>query len=153
VTLTGTGASPGAVEGRAVVVTDPARADVEPGDILVAYTTDPSWASIMFLAKALVVDIGGVLSHAAVVARELGIPCVMGTQQGTRVLRTGDLCRVDGTAGTVRILERAGQGEVAVTVYGSFSTERATEGARRRPRPGSRKPARAINAAAAPRAT
>ena len=90
-----------------VVVTDPASAEVEPGDILVAHTTDPSWASIMFLCQALVVDIGGLLSHAAVVARELGIPCVMGTQQGTRTLRTGDRCRVDGSAGTVEVLERA----------------------------------------------
>jgi pyruvate,water dikinase len=105
--LTGAGASPGVVEGRVVVVTEPATADVEPGDILVARTTDPSWASIMFLCKALVVDIGGLLSHAAVVARELGIPCVMGTQCGTRALRTGDLCRVDGSAGTVEVLERA----------------------------------------------
>ena len=107
--LTGAGASPGVVEGRVVVVTDPATADVEPGDILVAHTTDPSWASIMFLGKALVVDIGGLLSHAAVVARELGIPCVMGTQCGTRALRTGDICRVDGSAGTVEVLERAGE--------------------------------------------
>jgi pyruvate,water dikinase len=53
-----------------------------------------------------VVDIGGLLSHAAVVARELGIPCVMGTQHGTRVLRTGDTCRLDGSAGTVEVLER-----------------------------------------------
>ena len=108
--LTGTGASPGVVEGRVVVVTDPATADVEPGDILVAHTTDPSWASIMFLCQALVVDIGGLLSHAAVVARELGIPCVMGTQQGTRRQRTGDLCRVDGATGTVEVLQRAGDG-------------------------------------------
>jgi pyruvate,water dikinase len=108
ITLTGTGASPGTVEGRVVVVTDPAVADVELGDILVAHTTDPGWASIMFLCQALVVDIGGLLSHAAVVARELGIPCVMGTQQGTRVLRTGDICRVDGSAGTVDVLERPG---------------------------------------------
>jgi phosphohistidine swiveling domain-containing protein len=107
--LSGTGASPGVVEGRVVVVTDPATADVEPGDILVAHTTDPSWASIMFLCRALVVDIGGLLSHAAVVARELGIPCVMGTQQGTRTLRTGDICRVDGAAGTVEVLKRAGE--------------------------------------------
>ncbi|MGH9036285.1 MAG: PEP-utilizing enzyme, partial [Acidimicrobiia bacterium] len=107
-TLTGTGVSPGVVEGRVVVVTDPALAEVEPGDILVAHTTDPSWASTMFLAQALVVDIGGLLSHAAVVARELGIPCVMGTQTGTRVLGTGDWCRVDGSAGTVEVLKPAG---------------------------------------------
>jgi len=110
--LSGTGASPGVVDGRVVVVTDPALAEIEPGDILVAHTTDPSWASIMFLSKALVVDIGGLLSHAAVVARELGIPCVMGTGHGTRTLHTGDVCRVDGSAGTVEVLERAG-GETA----------------------------------------
>ncbi|HTC81745.1 MAG TPA: PEP-utilizing enzyme [Acidimicrobiia bacterium] len=107
-TLSGVGVSAGVVEGPARVVTDPALADMEPGDILVAHTTDPSWASLMFMAKALVVDIGGQLSHAAVVARELGIPCVMNTVEGTRVLRDGDRLRVDGAAGTVEILERAG---------------------------------------------
>ncbi len=105
--LTGVAASPGLVEGRVRVVTDPAAADMEPGEILVAHTTDPGWASLMFLAKALVVDIGGLLSHAAVVARELGIPCVMNTGVGTQVLSTRDVCRVDGNAGTVEILERA----------------------------------------------
>ena len=58
----------------------------------------------MFLASALVVDIGGLLSHAAVVARELGIPCVMNTGVGTQVIKSGDLCRVDGSAGTVKIV-------------------------------------------------
>jgi pyruvate,water dikinase len=105
--LTGVGVSPGVVEGPARVVTDPALADMEPGDILVAHTTDPSWASLMFMAKALVVDIGGQLSHAAVVARELGIPCVMNTLDGTRILHDGDRLRIDGAAGTVEILERA----------------------------------------------
>jgi pyruvate,water dikinase len=60
----------------------------------------------MFTSVALVVDIGGLLSHAAVVARELGIPCVMGTGDGTSRLRTGDVCRVDGHAGTVEVLQR-----------------------------------------------
>jgi pyruvate,water dikinase len=103
----GIGASPGVVEGRVRVVTDPSFEEVEPGEILVAPTTDPSWASIMFTSEALVVDLGGQLSHAAVVARELGIPCVMGTGDGTRRLRTGDVCRVDGHAGTVEVLEPA----------------------------------------------
>ncbi|NKQ54189.1 phosphoenolpyruvate-utilizing protein [Amycolatopsis sp. K13G38] len=107
-TLTGVGASSGTIEGRAVVVLDPSNADIDTGDILVAHTTDPAWVSLMFLAQALVVDIGGMLSHAAVVARELDIPCVMNTKNGTQVLRTGDRVRVDGTAGTVEILERAG---------------------------------------------
>jgi len=77
---------------------------MEPGDILVAHTTDSSWASVMFLAGALVVDIGGQISHAAVIARELGVPCVMNTGVGTRTLRTGDRVRVDGSAGTVELL-------------------------------------------------
>ncbi|MEW6471495.1 MAG: PEP-utilizing enzyme [Actinomycetota bacterium] len=102
--VTGVGASPGVVEGRVRVISDPAETEFEPGEILVAHTTDPSWASIMFLSSALVVDIGGLLSHAAVVARELGIPCVMNTQVGTRTLSTGDLCRVDGATGTVEVL-------------------------------------------------
>lgn len=105
--LEGIGASPGVVEGRAVVVDDPTDADIEPDDILVAHTTDPAWASAMFLSKGLVVDIGGMLSHAAVVAREIGVPCVMNTRTGTRALRTGDTIRVDGAAGTVEILVRA----------------------------------------------
>jgi pyruvate,water dikinase len=104
--LTGVGVSSGIAEGPARVVTDPALAEMDPGDILVAHTTDPSWASLMFMACALVVDIGGQLSHAAVVARELGIPCVMNTLDGTRLLRDGDRLRVDGGAGTVEILKR-----------------------------------------------
>ena len=108
--LTGTPASPGVVEGPVRVITDPTFAEIEPGEILVATATDPSWASVMFLTSALVVDIGGVLSHAAVVARELGIPCVMGTGTGTRALHTGDVCRVDGTQGRVDIVRRAGAG-------------------------------------------
>ena len=104
---TAVGASPGRVEGPARVVTDPATANVDPGEILVAHVTDPSWASIMYGAAGMIVDVGGLLSHAAVVARELGIPCVMDTQDGTRTIRTGDLCRIDGTTGTVEILARA----------------------------------------------
>ena len=104
--LTGTGVSAGVVEGIARVVTDPDFAAVEPGDILVAPTTDPSWASVMFISSALVVDIGGMLSHAAIVARELGVPCVVNTVSGSRTIRTGDHLRVDGTAGTVEILKR-----------------------------------------------
>jgi pyruvate, water dikinase len=103
--LSGLGVSSGIAEGPARVVMDPALADMDPGDILVAHTTDPSWASLMFMAGALVVDIGGQLSHAAVVARELGIPCVMNTREGTRRLRDGDRIRVDGSTGTVEILE------------------------------------------------
>lgn len=108
--LTGIGASAGVVEGPVRVVTDPSFAEVEPGEVLVAPTTDPSWASIMFVSAALVVDIGSALSHAAVVARELGLPCVVNMRTGTRALRDGDIVRVDGSAGTVEIVKRAQPG-------------------------------------------
>jgi pyruvate,water dikinase len=105
--LRGTGVSGGVVEGLVRVVTDPSFDDVETDEILVAPTTDPSWSSIMYVSSALVVDIGGPLSHAAVVARELGVPCVVSTGNGSRILRTGDRVRVDGTTGTVTLLQRA----------------------------------------------
>jgi phosphohistidine swiveling domain-containing protein len=105
--VTGLGVSAGVIEGIVRVVTDPAFADVEPGDILVSSTTDPSWASIMFISSALVVDIGSALSHAAVVARELGVPCVVNTRDGSRRLRTGDRVRVDGGTGIIEILQPA----------------------------------------------
>jgi pyruvate,water dikinase len=82
---------------------------MEVGEILVAHVTDPRWASVMYCASALLVDIGGQLSHAAVVARELGIPCVMDLGNATTALRSGDLLRVDGRTGAVEILEKAAQ--------------------------------------------
>jgi phosphohistidine swiveling domain-containing protein len=105
----GIGVSAGVTEGVARVVTDPSFADVEPDEVLVAPTTDPSWASIMFLSSALVVDMGGPISHAAVVARELGLPCVVNTRTGTQEIRTGDRLRVNGDTGTVEILVPAAE--------------------------------------------
>jgi pyruvate,water dikinase len=107
VVVNGIGVSAGVTEGVVRIVTDPSFTDVEPDEVLVAPTTDPSWSSIMFISSALVVDIGGMLSHAAVVARELRIPCVVNTRTGTKALHTGDRVRVDGTTGTVTVLERA----------------------------------------------
>lgn len=105
-TLFGIGVSVGVVEGCARVVLDPSTAEpLEPGDILVCNNTDPSWASLFVLASALVTDIGGPLSHGAIVARELGVPAVVNTVRGTGVLRDGDWVRVDGTEGTVTLLE------------------------------------------------
>lgn len=109
--ITGVGVSPGVVEGYARVVIDPDFDEVEPGEILVAASTDPSWASIMFISAALVVDIGGALSHAAIVARELGVPCVVNTATGSRRIRTGDRCRVDGKTGTITILQHTSNGQ------------------------------------------
>jgi phosphohistidine swiveling domain-containing protein len=107
--LQGVGVSAGVVQGRVRVLLDPDFAAVEPDEILVAPTTDPSWSSVMFVSAALIVDIGGVLSHAAVVARELGLPCVVNTRTGTTTLRTGDIVRVDGAAGTVTVIDTEGR--------------------------------------------
>jgi phosphohistidine swiveling domain-containing protein len=99
--------APGIVEGRARVVTDPeAGIEIEPGEVLVCRTTDPSWASYFLVASALVIDIGGAMSHGAIVARELGVPCVINTRVGTSAIQTGDLVHVDGAAGEVRITAR-----------------------------------------------
>ena len=109
-TITGIGASPGVIEGPARVILDPADADVHEGEILVARNTDPAWASLMFLSAGLISDIGGLMSHTAVVARELGIPCAVNTRVATRVLKTGDRIRLDGTTGTIQRLDTT-QGE------------------------------------------
>jgi phosphohistidine swiveling domain-containing protein len=102
----GTPVYPGVIEGRVRVVIDPAEISEPLGasDVIVARTTDPGWASLMLTAGAFVIDIGNPMSHAAVVARELGVPCVIGTENGTSVLRDGDRVRVDGGAGTVTVI-------------------------------------------------
>lgn len=105
--VTGTGASPGVVEGIARVVTDPATAEIAEGEILVATCTDPSWASLMFLSAGLIADIGGVMSHTAVVAREMSIPCVVNTKIAMHAIKDGDRVRMDGSTGQIQIVERA----------------------------------------------
>jgi pyruvate,water dikinase len=106
--VAGIGASPGVVEGRVRVVLDAgADSDVESGEVLVCPVTDPSWVGLMTVAAALVIDVGGIASHGAIVARELGVPCVIGTATGTTNLRTGDVVRVDGATGLVTVLSRA----------------------------------------------
>jgi pyruvate, water dikinase len=105
-TVTGLGASPGVVEGRVCLVMDAADdVDIGNGDILVCPTTDPGWVSLMTVCAALVVDIGAAGSHGAIVARELGVPCVTGTGNGTRSLHDGDWVRVDGSTGIVEVLK------------------------------------------------
>lgn len=104
--LTGIGGSPGVAEGIARVVLDPGALEdpIEPGEILVCHTTDPSWVSLFMGADAMVVDIGSVMSHAAIVARELGVPCVLNVGNGTRRISDGDRLRVDGGTGVVTIM-------------------------------------------------
>lgn len=111
--IEGMAVSPGVIEGRARVVLDPeAGIEIEPGEVLVCQTTDPSWASFFLVASGIVIDIGGAMSHGAIVARELGIPCVINTKIGTSAIRTGDVLRVDGGNGEVHVVER-GETEVA----------------------------------------
>ncbi|GAB2751582.1 phosphoenolpyruvate synthase [Salinifilum aidingensis] len=94
-------AAPGRAEGRARVVVDPVGAHVEPGEILVAPTTDPGWTPLFMTAAGLVSDTGSPIAHGPTVAREYGIPAVICVRDATTAIRTGDLLRVDGAAGTV----------------------------------------------------
>ena len=106
--LHGTAVSPGEVIGPACVLRSPDdEAKMRTGGILVAPTTDPGWTPIFARAAGVVVELGGVMSHAATVAREYGLPCVSNVEGATWRLRDGDLLRVDGTHGKVEIVERA----------------------------------------------
>ncbi|MFY9633693.1 MAG: PEP/pyruvate-binding domain-containing protein [Cellulosimicrobium cellulans] len=99
--LTGTPASAGTATGKVRVIMDPVGARLEPGEILVAPSTDPGWTPLFMTAGALVMEMGGVISHGAVVAREYGIPAVVGVADATTRLRDGQSITVDGAAGTV----------------------------------------------------
>ena len=104
----GVAGSPGVAEGPARVISSTAQlSEIEPGEILVCPITAPAWGPIFSKIAAAVSDIGGVMSHAAIVSREYGLPAVVGTGTGTRAIETGDRIRVDGGAGTITILERA----------------------------------------------
>ena len=103
----GVGVSPGIVTARVAVVTDLNDASIEPGEILVCEITDPGWAPLFLAAGGLIIDVGGPLSHGAIIARELGIPCIINVQTGTRQLHSGDLVRLDGDAGIATRLQCA----------------------------------------------
>ncbi len=106
--LRGLPAMSGRVRGLARVLLDPRdAAELRPGEILVAPYADVGWSPLFLVAAAVVTDLGGPLSHAAVVAREYGVPTVVNVKDGTRVVRTGDELEVDGASGSVRILARA----------------------------------------------
>jgi phosphoenolpyruvate synthase/pyruvate phosphate dikinase len=99
--LTGSPASAGTVTAAARVILDPVGARLEPGEILVAPSTDPGWTPLFLTAGGLVMEMGGPNSHGAVVAREYGIPAVVGVPDATLRLSTGQNITVDGGAGTV----------------------------------------------------
>ena len=102
--LTGLPVSAGTVEGRARVVLDVAEADLEAGDILVTAYTDPSWTPAFVAITGLVTEVGGLMTHGAVIAREYGLPAVVGVEHATRLIRDGQRIRVNGTDGYVEIL-------------------------------------------------
>ena len=102
--LAGLAVSAGMVEGRARVVTDMAKADLEPGDILVTTYTDPGWTPLFAAAAGLVTEVGGLMTHGAVIAREYGLPAVVGVEGATRLIQDGQLIRLHGSDGYVEIL-------------------------------------------------
>ena len=102
--LIGLPVSAGTIEGRARVILDMAEAEVEPGDILVTAYTDPSWSPLFVAIEGLVTEVGGLMTHGAVIAREYGLPAVVGVEHATRLIRDGQRIRVHGTDGYVEIL-------------------------------------------------
>ena len=107
--LTGLAGCPGVVRGRARIVVDPSEpGDLGPGDVLVAPLTDPSWTPLFVPVEAVVVDVGGQMSHAVIVSRELGLPCVVAVTGATASIPDGALVEVDGAAGTVTVVAAPG---------------------------------------------
>ena len=102
--LVGLAVSAGTIEGRARVILDMAEADLEPGDILVTAYTDPSWSPLFVAITGLVTEVGGRMTHGAVIAREYGLPTVVGVEYATRLIRDRQRIRVNGTDGYVEFL-------------------------------------------------
>jgi pyruvate,water dikinase len=108
--LVGLPVSAGVVEGRARVILDLDQADLDPGDILVTAYTDPSWTPLFVAVAGLVTEVGGLMTHGAVIAREYGLPAVVGVVDATRLIPDGQRIRVHGTDGYIEVLtDRAGQ--------------------------------------------
>lgn len=102
--LVGLPVSAGIVEGRARVILDVADANLEAGDVLVTAYTDPSWTPLFVAIKGLVTEVGGLMTHGAVIAREYGVPAVVGVENATRSIKDGQRIRVNGTSGYVEVL-------------------------------------------------
>ena len=101
----GSPVSPGVVEGLVRVVLNPQNANLLPGEILVCRGTDPAWTPLFLAASGLVREVGGMMTHGAIVAREYGIPAVVGVHQATTVLETGQRIQVNGSSGEVILLD------------------------------------------------
>jgi pyruvate,water dikinase len=102
--LIGLPVSAGTVEGRARVVLDMADADLEAGDILVTAFTDPSWTPVFVTIAGLVTEVGGLMTHGAVIAREYGLPAVVGVERATTRIRDGQRVRLHATGGYIELL-------------------------------------------------
>ena len=102
--LVGLPVSAGTVEGRARVILQMGQAELEPGDILVTAFTDPSWSPLFVTVSGLVTEVGGLMTHGAVIAREYGLPAVVGVEDATRLIQDGQRIRVHGAEGYVEIL-------------------------------------------------
>ena len=104
--LTGVPGSPGTTQGKARIVLDPSNPpDLSPGDIMVAPITDPAWTPLFLAVEAVIVNVGAQISHAVIVSRELGIPCVVSVNEATTLIPDGSTLEIDGTSGEVKILE------------------------------------------------
>ena len=102
--IAGLPVSTGVIEGRARVILDIEDADLEDGDILVTSFTDPSWTPLFVSIKGLVTEVGGLMTHGAVIAREYGLPAVVGVENATKIIKDGQRILVDGTEGYIKIL-------------------------------------------------
>jgi len=102
--IAGLPVSSGIIEGRARVILNMEDVDLEDGDILVTSFTDPSWTPLFVSVKGLVTEVGGLMTHGAVIAREYGLPAVVGVENATRLIKDGQRIRVHGTEGYVEIL-------------------------------------------------
>ena len=103
--LRGTGCSKGIVKGKVKVVLDLVNDEVKEGDIVVTKSTDPSWVMVFPLLKGLIVEKGSLLSHSAIISREMNIPAIVGVQGATNFLKTGDYIQFDGSTGIIKKLE------------------------------------------------
>ncbi len=103
--FSGSPVSPGVVEGSVRVVFDPRTANLLPGEIMVCPGTDPSWTPLFLTAGGLIMEVGGMMTHGGVVAREYGIPAIVGVTDATSRLKTGQRIRLDGSSGIIQCLD------------------------------------------------